>query len=412
MAGRPRFNLKNKTKEKTLICLVYWLNGKRIVFSTGISIEPKNWNDKNMRARTGGRFLDGQIINDNLSRIEEAARTVDREFRVKGEKPTQEQFKAGLANKLAGGRPEAEMTFNDFLERFILERAALPNYSKATIQVYRTTQNHYLRFVRGRVIEFRDLTQEHLEQFVNDLRKRGLGDNTTHKFISTLRAIIREASRKGLTASPTFNIRDANLTRRESDSVYLNEKELATLKEIDLSGNERLAKVRDLFIIGAYTGLRFSDFTNIKPENIQTIDGNRILSIPVIKTQDRVEIPIHKFVDDIILKNEGYPPGKISSQKFNQYIKELCEQVGFTDAIVIRTFHGGQMKIASIPKYQLVSSHTARRSFATNAYKAGINNIAIMKITGHKQVTTFMKYIKISKIENAIELSNHSFFKG
>ena len=83
---------------------------------------------------------------------------------------------------------------------------------------------------------------------------------------------------------------------------------------------------------------------------------------------------------------------------------------GIDEEVLVNKNVGGRNTEVVLPKYQLVSSHTARRSFATNAYKAGVPTIAIMKITGHKLESTFLKYIRVSAEENAELLSNHPFF--
>lgn len=72
---------------------------------------------------------------------------------------------------------------------------------------------------------------------------------------------------------------------------------------------------------------------------------------------------------------------------------------------------GGQMVEKKIPKWAMVSSHTARRSFATNTYKEGTSEILIMGITGHKSQATFLKYIKLSKSEKADMMAESAFFK-
>lgn len=100
----------------------------------------------------------------------------------------------------------------------------------------------------------------------------------------------------------------------------------------------------------------------------------------------------------------------ISQQKFNDYLKEVCELAGINDLITFYQTRGEKREQITLPKYQLITSHTARRSFATNAFKAGLPSISIMKITGHKTERSFLKYIKITKEENAKLIMEHHFF--
>lgn len=113
------------------------------------------------------------------------------------------------------------------------------------------------------------------------------------------------------------------------------------------------------------------------------------------KTGASVVIPIHPIVREII--NDGFDlSDTISDQKLNGHIKELCRLAGITQDVLVNRNIGGQNVEIVMPKYKMVSSHTARRSFATNAYKSGVPSIAIMKITGHTKESTFLTYIKVS----------------
>jgi integrase len=182
------------------------------------------------------------------------------------------------------------------------------------------------------------------------------------------------------------------------------------MTELDLGNDHRLARVRDLFLIGAYTGLRYSDFISLTPNNLIQLEGEEVFEVHTVKTNDQLYIPTHPIVLDI-LKHHGGPPKPLSNQKLNKYLKELCRMIGLNETVTKRTYKGGVRREEHYKKWELVSSHTARRSFATNAYKEKMDAIAIMKITGHKQYDTFMKYIKVDKKENAVRMAGHPYFK-
>ncbi|MBU1820883.1 MAG: site-specific integrase, partial [Bacteroidetes bacterium] len=158
-----------------------------------------------------------------------------------------------------------------------------------------------------------------------------------------------------------------------------------------------------------YTGLRFSDFSQLRKENI--IYEGRILTVATQKTGTRVFIPISPKVTAILEKHNWEPPRAMSNQKMNDYLKELAEEAELTDRVELSQTKGGKRISKYIEKHKLVSTHTARRSFATNAYLAGVPTIDIMKITGHKTETSFMKYIKVSGEETAIRMLEHDHFK-
>ena len=149
--------------------------------------------------------------------------------------------------------------------------------------------------------------------------------------------------------------------------------------------------------------MRFSDFSQLTADNIT--DGK--IKIRTQKTGDRITIPLHQLVKLVLDKYSDTTmalPKPISNQKMNSYLKEIGELVGINEN-TNRTFTKGGLKASKLhKKFELITTHTARRSFATNLYKAGFPSISIMKITGHKTETSFMKYIKISQEENSDKL--------
>jgi len=96
----------------------------------------------------------------------------------------------------------------------------------------------------------------------------------------------------------------------------------------------------------------------------------------------------------------------------NRYLKELGEVAGIDEPVIITRTQGGEKVSETKRKFELISTHTARRSFATNAYKAGVPSLAIMTITGHKTEEAFMRYIQVSKEENAVLMAKHPFFNS
>lgn len=194
----------------------------------------------------------------------------------------------------------------------------------------------------------------------------------------------------------------------ESQAVALSEKELDLLAKFDFSQSPRLERTRDLFLIGCWTGLRFSDFTRIKRENIK----DNMLTIQQQKTNEFVTIPLHPVFISIWEKYNGVLPASISNQKFNDNLKDVCKEAGINERVMKSITKGGKKQTTVYEKWQLVSSHTARRTFATNLYKSGFPSISIMQITGHKTESSFLKYIKVTKEEHAKMLMMHWSKKG
>lgn len=195
-------------------------------------------------------------------------------------------------------------------------------------------------------------------------------------------------------------------------SVYLNEKELTELYKLDLSNSPRLDKVRDLFIINCYTGSRFGDLQHINIKNISADHLNpdhQYLTYRQNKTGSTVSIPVPAQLTELLVKYNNELPKPPSNQKFNEYIKSVCEKIGLLQqSVEIEFTKGGVKVIELIPKYLLIGSHTARRSFATNAYLAGQQSVNIMAVTGHKTEKSFNKYLRVTPLEKARLFKMHS----
>jgi len=217
-----------------------------------------------------------------------------------------------------------------------------------------------------------------------------------------------EATERGINTNLAFRSKRFQVVSENTPSIYLSEVELEELYKLDLSSNPRIERVRDLFLIGCWTGLRFSDFSNITQENIQDDQ----IEITTKKTVEPVIIPFHPVVKGIMSKYRGkYPnslPPAISNVKMNEYLKELgsmTEGLQITASTMITK--AGIQKTTQHKKYELLTTHTARRSFATNLYLSGFPSISIMAITGHRTEKAFMRYIKITPDNNAKNLRLH-----
>ena len=166
-----------------------------------------------------------------------------------------------------------------------------------------------------------------------------------------------------------------------------------------------------MFLIGAYTGLRVSDFNRLKPENIKKNNkGDKYIDITPRKTGKTVLIPIKRKLQEIFDKYDGKPPKGMSEQHINNALKEIAQLAKLNSTFTIEKTVGGKKLKTEYKKWELVTNHTARRSFCTNAYKAGLSTIDIMAISGHKSEAVFFKYIKITPSERLERLKQHPFF--
>ncbi len=417
-----RFNLKNKSETPTLISLIFRYNGQRLVYSTGQKIDPKFWNDQKQRVKETKQFSEYPEFNAFLNRLESETQTIYRRFLNNGVLPTMEDFKKELDTvTLRNAKESAEMSLFAFIEKVIVERAT--THSKGTVKTYNTLLMRLRSYASERrvKVDFDTVDLEFYNDFIEYLYAPPLSMsvNFVGKLISNLKLFLNEAAERGLNDNLKFKSRRFKAFTQNVDNIYLDENELAHLYAFDFSAHPRIERVKDLFLVGCFTGLRFSDFSNLKPENIKTRTGGKgsqfeVIQLVTQKTGTPVEIPLHPYVKAIMSKYQGETvnslPRSLTNQKMNKYLKEMGKMAGIDGTEMQVKTNGGRRYEVTVPKYELISTHTARRSFATNAFKAGVPSISIMRITGHSTEKAFMKYIKITNEDNARLLSNHRFF--
>jgi integrase len=283
------------------------------------------------------------------------------------------------------------------------------HYSPYTLAGYlklkRLLENY--RDATGQPINYPAFSLDFYNSWKGWLTGRGLTLNYVGSLMKDLKVMLKQAHADGLHTNTIFQHKDFKKFSEEVDSVYLTENELTRLYALDLTNMPGLDKARDLFLIGCYTGLRFSDFMHLRAENIK----GRILTRNTLKTSERVSIPLNSKVLAIVAKYNGVPPRPISNQRLNDHLKELCQRAGLTERVEVSRTRGGTSETRYPQKWELVGTHTARRSFATNAYLAKVPPVAIMKITGHRSEKMLLRYIKISSQENAVMLLDHAHFQ-
>lgn len=282
--------------------------------------------------------------------------------------------------------------------------------SPSTKKQYITTQRHLIQFAKSKHktdFLFSEINEKFYSDFVdyltrkeyiikhrrgeevNEIRRYTL--NSVGKYVRALKVMIADA---GTTEADTSKFYVFN---EEVDNIYLNETELEQLKNADFSKTPSLDRARDWFLLLAWTGCRFSDLEKISKTDIK----DNFITFRQQKTNTKVTIPLHPVVNEILQKYNFEMPEPITNQKFNDYIKEVAKIAGLNSSEVLTRTEGGTLKTATMPKYELISSHTGRRSFCTNMYKLGLPTLMIMSISGHKTEKSFLKYIKVRQEEHA-----------
>jgi integrase len=230
------------------------------------------------------------------------------------------------------------------------------------------------------------------------MEEEGLSDNSRGKHFKEIKSILREAQDRDITVNTSYTKKSFKVIRKDADNVYLTEDEIKTLLSLKLTnGKER---VRDLFLMACYVGVRHSDWSQIRKANM--VD-DKFLKIRQTKTGDTIHVPVHPVVRLLLNKYNGEPPRVISNQKCNETLKEIFQHEDLQkDTELLKGLRA---------KAGRISTHTARRSFATNAYLSkSMNTYSIMACTGHKTEASFLKYLKLSGLDKAQDIAESKFF--
>lgn len=389
---------------------------KRTLLNTGIAVPPNYWNLKRLRINPDlpARYGNADVLNDQLrSSIRIAEDILNLAARKKIADPLsflKKTFKPNLdLSLLAGKAEEAEQPKINLDVFFQIEEYIKSKTKQVTpkmLNVYRNMRDTLKAFetYRKKNITFESLDYNFYEEFVEYMmyehvqRRRkvlikGFRISTVGKTIKQLRIFLRNRARRKIIAP--INLEDFKILDEETDAVYLTWNEVSHIYQLDLTGHPELIKYRDLFVLGCLTGLRFSDFSIIRKEDVR----QGMLYKKQGKSDHWVVIPLRREAKDILENRFNFNIPHVCNGMFNRHIKEVGKLAGLDTSIKFSHKKGNKDVITVKPKYLWITSHTCRRSFCTNEFLADTPVELIMKISGHKSLRDFYKYIRISPEE-------------
>ncbi|WP_445748852.1 site-specific integrase [Polaribacter sp.] len=396
---------KDSSKPTPISIKVLWTNRNELVYSTGIKVLPEHWDSKNQKIRNKLEVADVKDkINNKLSKIKSFTENTFTELRFNN-KLSRETLKFELDtyfNKVSESKKVD--SFFDYVENVLIEKSK-KRVAKVTWQSYLRTLELLKLFQKEEKykIDFETINMDFYFDFLEYLEDTiEMSPNTIGKQIKNIKMFMNTANEEGVSSCIGHKHKYFKVLREDSFQVYLNEHELKQIQEADYEFDSVNDRVRDLFLIGAYTGQRISDWNKLNENNIYDFNGIKCFKITQTKTKSEVIIPLHPIVKNIFNKRNFTAPKFVSKQKINDRIKNIAKKAKIKEKIKSKN---------GVEKHTLISSHTARRSYCSNAYKAGMDSIAIMKLSGHKTEQSFMKYIRIEKEEFASRIASHKFFQ-
>ncbi|GAA5043045.1 integrase [Marivirga lumbricoides] len=374
--------------------------------STGFSVKPTHWSKKNKNVLSANP--NAVAINKGLKEFTKKALSVYLEAKEKRLIPNREYFELEMKpNKEVENR---NTEFWKVFDYYMNEKKK--SFSLSTVKKFNSLKKHLQNFELERKIplQFETITNKVMKElqsyFYEDVvikidsegkEYKGLNTQTTAKYLGTFKMFMNWALMNKYSKNTDFKEFKIKHQPRTIKAV-LNDVDLGKLRSYESKEKKYLNNVRDLLILSCLTGLRFSDYSSIKSEHlIKDNESNYSLLMMQKKTNDYVEIPLNDEALQIVrklLKNEIHP---ISNQKMNLYAKELCKLAKINEPFEVIQYKGNIRLTKSIPKYELITTHTGRRTFATNLLLKGVPAEIVMEFTGHRDYESFSKYVNIPK---------------
>ncbi len=396
-----QFVLRTDKKDSSGRCpvhLIAYFDGLRLKCATGEKCKPSEWNEARQQFRAG--FTGAEEANDFLDMRAKQVGEWWRKVRAAGGTPTL----AGLKNAL---RPVAEPLAAVAVRQSITvlndeHRDALRarGYANHTLRQRKMLGSWLAGFEqhRGELLDPTTYDLATHDRLLSYLRfERNLAQNTVASAVRGLKVLLRWCREERAMSVP---VELRKLQGRHADvlKMWLSADDLSALAAAVLP--EYLTRVRDVLLFSCYTGLRYSDVWALQPGNLQEWDGGRILRLVQTKTRTGVSIYLTQEAGAILDKYRGEDERArllpvLANQVMNRYLKRVGKYAGLTAPVVVTEQVGGEIVKKSVPKYELLTTHTARHTFATQSLLRGMPVEVLQKVMGHAKIQTTLIYAKV-----------------
>jgi len=285
---------------------------------------------------------------------------------------------------------------------------------KASIVKFNVIKHKLQRLegVLSKTIYISEINEDFKQEFFNYCRDENYSQNTIQRELNIIKTFCKFARSKGIEVDSELD--SLKLPKEKIDNIYLSLEEIELIENAEIE-QPHLINATEWLIISCFTGQRISDFMRFTKEMIRIEKGKSLIEFEQQKTEKLMTIPIHAKVQKLLDKNKGEFPNRISDQRYNDYLKEVCKIAGIDEEIkgkkqLNTSKENKTKKIRRVegvyPKYELVTSHIGRRSFATNYY-GEIPTSYLIYVTGHSSEVMFLNYIGKSNKDMAMELTKY-----
>lgn len=394
-----------------------------LIVPTEFRIYPEIWNNKSQSFK---RIYSESFTQEDRVELEDEffdlRTTVLKELNARNGRPINKEWLQGVVYKFHHKTEKGAVTLNQYISQFISDietgkrlydhNNRVERYKPLTIKNYRgfKVQFDLYQQEKRKQLDFEHINIDFYDEFVRWFILKGYSPNTIGRHVKHLKVLMRIARNEGLHHNDEFTRRKFKSMKAEVQNIYLTERELKALYDLDLSDKPHFQLVRDVFLVGCYTAQRYGDYSRIRAEMIRKLEnGRKVIDLIQQKTGERVIVPIRPELETI-LKRYDYTLPKTYEQKVNRRIKDIADEAGINESVLVEELKGGLKVSKQVPKNELIKTHTARRTGCTLMYLSGIPSIDVMKISGHRSEREFLGYIKTTKEEVAASLSMHPYF--
>jgi len=313
--------------------------------------------------------------------------------------------KKDYINHIRQYEPKTGVLFTEFIKNTVRRKSK--RMSKSYGSSYESLVKHIQLFSEkyDANIYTNSINEQFMDDFIVYLEEKDLKLNYIKNLIALIKSMAKKAGTYGYAVD--FSYDDVNIDSEETFAVFLSLNEITRIYYFQ-GLTKFQERIRDLFVVGCLTALRYSDYSTLTKDNFQ---GDFIHKVTK-KTGKKVVIPLHDYVREIYKKYDGEISRRLSIQHFNRYVKIICKKVGLDNEIIFHYRRGGKLITDKKQKWEMISSHTARRSAATNMYLTGrMKTFEIMAITGHTTEKSFFRYIKITRDDTVKNIAGDNFFR-
>lgn len=382
---------------------VRW-EGNIAQFNCGYTVRADKWDRENSRCKKNNfnsKGYSSMEINRELNRLENIAQGVFKSFEVIESVPKRQQYKAAFneANGKDVGIDKSRAVV-DYIREFVSEQSSVNSWTDGTVFKFNTLMRRLEEIKPG--LSMDDLNSSFYIKFIDHILNHvGVRNNSALKSWKIFQWFLRWAGRKGyLRNSDHVDFNPRLRTVSDKEVVYLTWDELMRVYTLSFpEGKKYLERVRDVFCFQCFTSLRYSDVAKLRREDI---DGD-VIRVVTKKTGDTVRIELNKYSRSILekYKDDDRPLPVISNQRMNVWLKEVCFLAGI-DTPVVSVYYKGAERFEEVrPKYELIGTHTGRRTFICNALTMGIPAATVMEWTGHSDYKAMKTYVRIADKEKA-----------